>query len=249
MHTLSAAGIRSLRIRAFQFRRYWHGPSTHTPKYRPRWADTEIPSPPTDWKGLVISELDQARARIAELEAAVADYREQIGTLRLQLDVLSSTDSQSGLPNLNGLQEVIAFAQSRLERGKEGFGIVSIAFENLRELGDTDPAGLTDALRHVGGIIRATVRDVDTVGRFDRDSFMVVMPELAEAGLDIVFHRLRSTLTVVPLRRADGEIAFDPAFAAVVCDKVSPASPVDLIGALRDLSTSASPAQPSIRSL
>lgn len=168
--------------------------------------------------------------------------------MRLQLDVLSSTDGQSGLPNLNGLQESISFAISRLERAGEAFGIVSVRIPRLEELARSgDRAAFTDAVRHAGGIIRATVREVDAVGRFDNASFMVVMPELEEGGLDMVFHRLRSTLTVVPLNDA-AEAALIPIFAAVLCERITPLSAIDLIGVLRDVEPEATVDQPAVRS-
>ena len=189
------------------------------------------------------SELEAAQARIAQLETRLAEYRQEIGTLRLQLDVLSSTDGQSGLPNLNGLQESIAFAISRLERGGEAFGIVSVRVPELEQIARSGNRGaFTDALRHIGGIIRATVRDVDAVGRFDNASFMVVLPELEEGGLDMVFHRLRSTLTVVPLHGAEGDIVLEPIFAAVLCDRITPLTAVELIAVLRQAEAAATEA-------
>jgi GGDEF domain-containing protein len=193
-------------------------------------------------------QLESANARIAELEARIAEYREEVGTLRLQLDVLSSTDGQSGLPNLNGLQESISFAISRLERGGEAFGIVAVKIPQLgaiARIGDRDT--FIDAVRHAGGIIRATVRDVDAVGRFDNDSYMVVLPELEEGGLDMVFHRIRSTLTVVPLNTERGDIALEPVFTAVLCDRITPLTAVDLIGVLREAEAEATPERPAVR--
>ena len=203
-----------------------------------------IATEPTDRE----PELDAAQRRIAELEERVAEYRDEVGTLRLQLDVLSATDGQSGLPNLNGLQESISFAISRLERAGEAFGIVSVKITQLDEIARAgDRAAYTDAIRHAGGIIRATVRDVDAVGRLDNDSFMLVLPELEEGGLDMVFHRIRSTLTIVPLRTGEHEIALDPVFAAVLCDRITPLGAVDLIGLLRDAETAATAEEPAVR--
>ena len=110
-----------------------------------------------------------------------------------------------------------------------------------------DRAAFTDAIRHSGGIIRATVRDVDAVGRLDNDSFMVVLPELEEGGLDMVFHRIRSTLTVVPLRTGEHEISLDPVFAAILCDRITPLSAVDLIGLLREAEADATEDAPAVR--
>ena len=152
------------------------------------------------------------------------------------------------MPNLNGLQESIAFSISRLERAGEGFGIVSVKIPELAEIAARGTrAAFTDALRHAGGIIRATVRDVDAVGRFDNASFMVVMPELEEGGLDMVFHRIRSTLTVVPWQTDENEVTLEPVFAAVLCDRITPLSAVDLIGVLREAEDDAAVGVPAIR--
>ena len=148
---------------------------------------------------------------------------------------------------MNGLQESISFAISRLDRGGEAFGIVSVRVAQLEEIARTgDRAAFTDALRHTGGIIRATVRDVDAVGRFDNASFMIVLPELEEGGLDMVFHRLRSTLTVVPLHTAEGDIPLEPVFAAVLCDHTTPLSAVELIAVLRQAEAEATREKPAV---
>jgi hypothetical protein len=76
---------------------------------------------------------------------------------------------------------------------------------------------------------------------------MVVLPELEEGGLDMVFHRIRSTLTVVPLQFEQGEIALEPVFAAILCDRVTPHAAVDLIGALREAEAEATPNRPAVR--
>ncbi|NOX24430.1 MAG: diguanylate cyclase [Actinobacteria bacterium] len=145
-------------------------------------------------------ELSTDEARIAELKSQIDELRLENGTLRLQLDVLSSTDIVTGLPNTNGILQTLDSVVARHNRAGEAFGVMLVRVPAIATIGEHHGrAGVNDALRHAGALIAAGLRRLDMVGRLDDSAFLAVLPMLDEAGCDTVVTRLSKLLASVPM--------------------------------------------------
>ena len=99
---------------------------------------------------------ESAEARVAQLEARLADAEADNGVLRLQLDMLTSTDIVTGLPNSNGIAAQLQKAAARYSRSGEAFGLMHVgfpAFERIAE--ERGRHALEDAMRHAGSLVGA----------------------------------------------------------------------------------------------
>ncbi len=159
---------------------------------------------------------EQLRRRIEALETALRDRTEEVGYLRLQLDVLSTIDPVTGLLNRSGLVDSLDVALHRLERQREPFAVLAVRMAILGEVGLQDHAAHEEALRHLSALISAGLRALDRNGRLDSSTFAVVLPLVIEADVPLVVGRLMSILTAAPLEVAGTEVDPDPRFSIVL---------------------------------
>ncbi len=156
-------------------------------------------------------ELTTEEARIADLEGQVDELRLENGTLRLQLDVLSSTDIVTGLPNTNGILQTLDSVIARHNRAGEAFGVMLVRVPSVTTIGEHHGrAGVNDALRHAGALIAAGLRRLDTVGRLDDSAFLSVLPMLDEDGCETVVTRLSKLLVSVPMTFGRDRLEMEP---------------------------------------
>ncbi|MEA2002608.1 MAG: GGDEF domain-containing protein [Actinomycetota bacterium] len=193
-------------------------------------------------KGIDVAKIEQLEAHLAEAEAENA-------VLRLQLDMLTSTDIVTGLPNANGIIEQLQKAGARYSRSGEAFGVMFVgfpAFERIvEERGRRD---VEDAMRHAGALVGACLRQIDTVGRVDDDGLVCVMPMMGDDGVSPVVHRVEKVLNSSPMVFEDGdEINLVPAFTVVVARAAGRVDPPSMMKALIEARPGAAPGTPVIR--
>ncbi len=147
---------------------------------------------------------ERALERIAGLQEELEACRGEIGTLKLQLDILATTDSVTGLPNVHGMVELIEDAGHRLARTGEPFAVMMVRVPELEVIhSQGEPDVYREALRHTAALIVAGLRQVDKVGRLDTATFVATLPSLTHQGVDGVVDRLTKLLHAVPLTLAD----------------------------------------------
>lgn len=192
---------------------------------------------------------EAAAARIAELETRLEEAEADNGVLRLQLDMLTSTDIVTGLPNANGIAAQLQKAAARYSRSGEAFGLMHIGFPAFpRIFEERGRRALEDAMRHVGSLVGAAIRQLDTVGRIDEDGLVCVMPMMGDDGVSPVVDRIEKVLDSTPLSFDDGEeLYLVPAFTIVVCTTAARVDPTIVMNRLLDAKSDATPGTPTIR--
>jgi diguanylate cyclase (GGDEF)-like protein len=187
--------------------------------------------------------------RIAHLEERLAEAEADNGVLRLQLDMLTSTDIVTGLPNSNGIAAQLQKAAARYSRSGEAFGLMHVgfpAFERIAE--ERGRRALEEAMRHAGSLVGAAVRQLDTVGRIDDDGLVCVMPMMADDGVTPVVKRVEKVLDSTPLVLDDGEeVYLVPAFTVVICSTAARVDPPTVMNRLIEARAHAAPGAPVVR--
>ncbi len=190
-----------------------------------------------------------AQARIAELELRLAEAEADNGVLRLQLDMLTSTDIVTGLPNANGIAAHLQKAAARYSRSGEAFGLMNIGFPVFDRIAESKGRrALEDTMRHAGSLIGAAIRQLDTVGRIDDTGLVCVMPMMGDDGVSPVIGRVEKVLDSSPMTFDDGEeLYLVPEFAVVVCSTAARVDPPKVMNRLLDARGEAAPGAPVIR--
>ena len=87
------------------------------------------------------------------------------------------TDKLTGLYNHSYLKHFMEHEVSRCDRQKHPMAFIMIDIDDFKQYNDTygHPAG-DDLLRHFGGVIKNTVREVDFAARYGGEEFAVVLP-------------------------------------------------------------------------
>jgi GGDEF domain-containing protein len=135
---------------------------------------------------------------LAKLKARVADLEDENAHLSLQLAIMSSTDVVTGLANRTGLVDSVEMALYRLQRMGEPFAVVGVRFLGLANLTMTEER--IDAVRDLGALIAASLRNVDRVGRLDDATFAVILANVPADHVTTVTDRTRSLLSGLPAR-------------------------------------------------
>jgi diguanylate cyclase (GGDEF)-like protein len=209
----------------------------------------EIGETPFEGDGELDLNREETLGRIAELEGVIGAQSDEIGLLRLQLEMLSATDVVTGLPNYTGLMQTIEKEVARRLRTNETFGLVAVEIPALRQVEQLGLGALHDALRHCGAMISAGLRTSDTVGRIDEATFVATLPMMMREGAAAVIGRIDTNLQAMPLT-VDGEtVQLIPAFSVIFCGEACGSSAEELMGALATVRAEAVPGAPVIASL
>lgn len=115
----------------------------------------------------VRAELRAAESRIDELEAELARMRE-----------LVCEDQLTGSLNRRGLASVLEHTLARAGRNPSPVSVALLDIDNFKKLNDTYGHAAGDAaLIHLVHIVKETLREMDVIGRFGGEEFLIVLPD------------------------------------------------------------------------
>lgn len=90
----------------------------------------------------------------------------------------SVTDPMTGLFNRRHFESQLGKEIDRYQRFGHPFSFIIIDLDYLKKINDTLGHHFGDeAIKHIGNVLKRSVRDVDTVGRFGGEEFVVLLPE------------------------------------------------------------------------
>lgn len=121
-------------------------------------------------------------------------------TIEEQLNQLASTDALTNTVNRRVFFEKANYELKRIQRSKLHFGLLMIDIDNFKKLNDQygHQAGDT-ALQHIATTIKNQTRDIDVVGRYGGEEFIVLLP---------LTDQQQTTKTAEKLRQAVANQAF-----------------------------------------
>jgi diguanylate cyclase (GGDEF)-like protein len=166
---------------------------------------------------------DQVAGAISDEQIAllgvVADQVMALFEMRRMAAALGRTaarDGLTGLPNRRSLEQSVASAVARAERGLGTPSVVVVDLDNFQAVNDTYGRVAGDAvLRTVAAQLCATARGVDTVARIGGDEFVVLLEHTGGPGAAAALGRLRDCLTGLG-RDGSGEVIFSATMGIAV---------------------------------
>jgi len=153
---------------------------------------------------------------VEALQSRLSTLEDENAALRLQLAVFAATDPATGLANRIGLLDAVEMACYRLARMAEPFAVVVTSFGQLD--GIDDPEEHLEAVRDLGAMLAAGLRNVDRVGRIDASSFVSVLANIPFEHIDTVVSRTRASLRAMSTA---AEVAADTIDARVIALSVT----------------------------
>lgn len=123
-----------------------------------------------------------------------------------ELQMLSITDSLTGLHNRKHLMEVLTNEVARARRHPHTFSIMMIDTDGFKKYNDTFGHQAGDALlQRLGRIFKESLRNIDYASRYGGDEFIILLPGVSKEGVFEVAERIRRLVTAKPLNvNADG---------------------------------------------
>jgi diguanylate cyclase (GGDEF)-like protein len=120
---------------------------------------------------------------------------EQVNDQSVQLEHLSRTDPLTGAANRRALDEAIAQAIARCDRGATPFAFALLDLDHFKAYNDTNGHLAGDALlREAVSNWQSQLREVDLLARYGGEEFAILLPDVdADAALTAV-ERLRSVV-------------------------------------------------------
>jgi diguanylate cyclase (GGDEF)-like protein len=179
-----------------------------------------------------LKELDLRRGRIQSLAllavaallgtlavVSVVAYRHAsraAALIKAQSEALAEaarTDPLTGLSNRRHFAEMAVLEEVRVSRSGRPFAVVLADIDDFKAINDRHGHDSGDTvLRHVAGLMRATLRKLDVIGRWGGEEFIWLLPETDLGGGVAVAERVRLALVGQGVPVAEGQIAVSATF-------------------------------------
>lgn len=137
------------------------------------------------------------------VESFAATTMAALHNARLHADVqrLAITDSLTDFYNRRGFNEIGGREVERAHRFGRPLSIIMVDIDNFKVINDTYGHSVGDqVLRMLAARVRASIRDVDVLGRYGGDEFIILLPETDALTAVSIAERIRlRIMTPLPL--------------------------------------------------
>ena len=141
--------------------------------------------------------LEQLRASHAMIEDANRRLRE----LNDELIVRANTDGLTELYNRRHLDESLDQEVSRRNRYPDPLSLVMLDIDRFKDFNDRHGhEGGDTALQLISSVLKASARNIDVVGRFGGEEFVVILPKTEPESAMVFAERLRRTIETTPVK-------------------------------------------------
>jgi len=135
--------------------------------------------------------------------------------LKNQLKSLAYYDELTGCVNFRWTMHLLQNELARAVRYKKEVTVVMIDLDFFKKINDTygHPVG-NEVLSEFSSIIKDSVRNVDTVGRYGGEEFLIILPGASVPQSLAVLERIKQRLRSVPLSSRKLDIRFSAGIAS-----------------------------------
>lgn len=128
----------------------------------------------------------------AQLEVLVDQRTTELKETVFKLEILASTDHLTKLANRRKLKEVLRSEFNRTQRSDVPFSVIMFDIDYFKKINDRYGHEIGDeVLRTLALELKKVVRDIDTLGRYGGEEFLIILPETELAKAYEIAERLR----------------------------------------------------------
>lgn len=168
-------------------------------------ADGAFSSERTEFLSLLSSQISisiENAMMYQHLEALVekrtndlAIKNEELNTLNGRLRDLSVTDGLTNLFNRRKLDEMLSYEAAKANRYKTCFGVILLDIDRFKLINDNYGHMVGDqVLIHLAAILKENTREVDTVGRWGGEEFLIICPQMDLKHVNMLAEKLRQLI-------------------------------------------------------
>jgi diguanylate cyclase (GGDEF)-like protein len=133
--------------------------------------------------------------KLSRLNRELENAHAELEGKSLALERLSVTDAMTGLYNRMKIENLLEYECRRASRSPHALSIIMLDVDTFKAINDTHGHHVGDqVLTELAGILTATVRDTDMVGRWGGEEFLILCPETGLAGAKILAEKLRKAV-------------------------------------------------------
>jgi diguanylate cyclase (GGDEF)-like protein len=137
------------------------------------------------------------QSRVDDLESSLETLKEEENHLRH----LAQTDPLTELANRAALEQALGGALASARRDKSRLCVLMADLDHFKQINDTHGHLVGDGvLREVAARLRSAVRDVDVVGRYGGEEFMVILAETPLETAREIAERIRARVAGTPIK-------------------------------------------------
>ncbi|XPV75581.1 MAG: transporter substrate-binding domain-containing protein [Desulfovibrio sp.] len=139
--------------------------------------------------------LNKARTELQRAMTTLNSTQEQLEKKNALLEQLAVTDRLTGLNNRMKLDQVLLEEVNRSSRYGSPLSIIILDIDHFKSINDEHGHQEGDvALINVAKILTKNVRQVDIVGRWGGEEFLIICPETPHSGAQTIAEKLRIQL-------------------------------------------------------
>lgn len=156
------------------------------------------------YQNLTLGERYQRQLRQLRKIVKISDqYQLMMQDLNQALQIASTHDPLTGLPNRRLMMERLDSEVARVQRGQPAFSVLMLDLDHFKRVNDTYGHDVGDAvLKATSQLLAGQGRSYDSYGRWGGEEFLGLLPATGGPGAQTVAQRLCfqvRALTVVPL--------------------------------------------------
>jgi diguanylate cyclase (GGDEF)-like protein len=145
---------------------------------------------------------DEVSKKTAELETlnATLEYKVRHRTHDLEkitkkLKHLARTDSLTKIHNRYSIMKILSQELNRSRRHAIPLSILMFDIDHFKKINDKFGHGVGDkALFDIAQVVKNTLRDIDYIGRYGGEEFLVIMPETTLLEAQVIANRLKDKI-------------------------------------------------------
>ena len=150
--------------------------------------------------------------------AVVIEHKELFEKVERQ----AITDALTGLYNRRYFEEQLNKELDRHQRFGHACSFIILDLDHFKSVNDTlDHLNGDVALKHTAAIVKKCVRDVDTVGRFGGEEFVVLLPESDENAARVVADRICTSIRESTIEKFKSEECYEKIKAKLAEGKIT----------------------------
>jgi diguanylate cyclase len=112
---------------------------------------------------------------------------------RQEIERLATTDALTGVFNRRKWLEEANRVLARYSRNKQGFSVLYLDIDHFKRLNDTHGHAVGDVvLKHFAQLVTSHIRELDVLGRFGGEEFVVLLPDTRLENAKTIAERIRA---------------------------------------------------------
>lgn len=139
-----------------------------------------------------LNAFDEHDLRLLSILSALIAVAIQNARLHQKMKNLAITDELTGLYNFRYLKEHLEEEVRRAQRYKRSLALIMADIDHFKEYNDTfGHLEGNKALKSLANILKVSVREVDIVGRYGGEEFIIILPEANQKEAQEIAERIR----------------------------------------------------------